>query len=70
MNVINYHPKSHIEAKNNLEDLLGKLVGTWICSMRCHRMPCMLSTLVGHNSGVALPAILSFEGIGGDTYHF
>jgi hypothetical protein len=33
-------------------------------------MPCMLSTLVGHSSGVALPASLSFEGIGGDTYHF
>jgi hypothetical protein len=33
-------------------------------------MPCMLSTLVGHNNGVALPANLSFEGIGGDTYHF
>jgi len=33
-------------------------------------MPCTLSALVGHNSGVALPAGLSFEGIGGDTYHF
>jgi hypothetical protein len=30
----------------------------------------MLSTLVGYNSGVALPVGLSFEGIGGDTYQF
>jgi len=32
----NSNPKSHIEAKNNLEDLHGKLVGTLMCSMRCH----------------------------------
>jgi hypothetical protein len=70
LNVINYHPKSHIEAKKQFRGFTWKTSRYIDVLNELSSMPCMLLTLVGHNSGVALPAGLSFEGIGGDTYHF